>query len=106
MIPSPAVKFEKHVFVCVNEKEAGKECCHARGSINLWNAFKNKIAEKKMAGKIRINKAGCLAQCAQGATVVVYPDGTYYGAVTVGDVNEIVEKHLLNNEPVKRLVIG
>lgn len=100
------MKYEKHVFICVNERETGKQCCHASGSVDVWNAFKEKIAEKKLAGKIRINKAGCLAQCAKGITVVVYPDGTYYGHVTVADVDEIIENHLLQGVPVARLVTG
>jgi (2Fe-2S) ferredoxin len=38
--------------------------------------------------------------------VVVYPEGVFYGFVTPEDVNEIIEKHLVGNEPVERLVIG
>lgn len=100
------MKFEKHVFVCVNEREAGKQCCNASGSVEVWSAFKEKIKERKLAGKIRINKAGCLDQCAKGVSVVVYPDGTYYGHVTVADVDEIIESHLLHGIPVARLVTG
>jgi (2Fe-2S) ferredoxin len=35
--------------------------------------------------------------------VIVYPEGVYYGKVTLADVNEIVEEHLVNNRPVERL---
>ena len=33
------------------------------------------------------------------------PEGTYYGNVQLSDVNEIVESHLVNNQPVARLVL-
>jgi (2Fe-2S) ferredoxin len=36
---------------------------------------------------------------------VVYPDNVWYGGVTVDDVDEIVESHLMNGVPVERLVI-
>ena len=35
--------------------------------------------------------------------MVVYPDGVWYGRVTLADVDEIVEKHLVGGEPVDRL---
>ena len=54
---------------------------------------------------MRPNKAGCLDQCAHGVTVVVYPDAVWYGGVTVEDVDEIIERHVIGGEPVERLVI-
>ena len=54
---------------------------------------------------VRVNKAGCLDQCARGVTCVVYPENVWYGGVTVDDVDEIVERHLEGGEPVERLVI-
>ena len=54
---------------------------------------------------VRANAAGCLDSCEHGATVVVYPEQVWYGAVTKDDVDEIIEKHIVNNQPVKRLMI-
>jgi (2Fe-2S) ferredoxin len=54
---------------------------------------------------IRANNAGCLDQCEHGVTVVVYPEQTWYGHVTVDDVTEIVDKHLVGGEVVTRLLI-
>jgi (2Fe-2S) ferredoxin len=34
---------------------------------------------------------------------VVYPDGVWYGRVTLDDVNEIIESHLIGGKPVERL---
>ena len=44
-------------------------------------------------------------QCGRGATVVVYPQAVWYGGVTPGDVEEIVDSHLSRGEVLERLVI-
>ncbi len=54
---------------------------------------------------MRANKSGCLDQCARGTTVVVYPEGTWYGGVTAEDVEEIIREHIVGGEIVDRLVI-
>jgi (2Fe-2S) ferredoxin len=38
-----------------------------------------------------------------GPSIVVYPEGIWYGHVSVADVPEIVERHLVGGEPVERL---
>ena len=45
----------------------------------------------------------CLGPCESGPTVVVYPEGVWYGEVTPDDVNELIEKHMVGGEPVERL---
>ena len=35
--------------------------------------------------------------------MVVYPDAVWYGFVTAEDVDEIVESHIVNGQPVERL---
>jgi (2Fe-2S) ferredoxin len=49
--------------------------------------------------------SGCLDQCEHGPTVVVYPDGVWYGRVTPDDVEEIIDSHIVNGKPVERLLI-
>src|SRR5262249_49128932 len=54
---------------------------------------------------VRANNAGCLDQCARGVSVVVYPEQVWYGGVTVDDVPEIVDEHLVNGRVVERLLM-
>ncbi|RAG25725.1 (2Fe-2S) ferredoxin domain-containing protein, partial [Burkholderia multivorans] len=57
------------------------------------------------AGKVRINKAGCLDRCEEGPVMVVYPEGTWYTYVDKADIDEIVESHLRDGKIVERLKI-
>ena len=100
-------RFQRHVFVCVNERELSDKrgCCAAKGGADVAAAFKEKLYAAGLKRIVRPNKAGCLDQCARGVTVVVYPDGVWYGGVTVGDVDEIIAEHILGGRPVRRLVI-
>ena len=100
-------KFHKHVFICINERDASdpRGCCAAKGGAEVAAAFKAKLYERGLKRIVRPNKAGCLDQCARGVTVVVYPEGVWYGGVTPQDVDEIIEEHILGDRPVERLVI-
>jgi (2Fe-2S) ferredoxin len=97
--------FDKHVFICTNRRDPGnpKGCCAAKGSEAVKDEFKRLLHDRGVKGRIRANAAGCLDQCARGVTVVVYPEQVWYGGVTVGDVNEIIERHLFGGVPVERL---
>lgn len=97
--------FEKHVFVCTNLREPNnpKGSCSAKGSEELPLAFKKALEAAGHKAPIRINKAGCLDACERGCTVVVYPEGVWYGGVTKADVDEIVAQHLVGGTPVERL---
>ncbi|MCI0340743.1 MAG: (2Fe-2S) ferredoxin domain-containing protein [Planctomycetales bacterium] len=98
-------RFLRHVFVCQNERapEDPRGCCSAKHSAAVLEKMKELVHARGLKGKIRVNKAGCLDQCALGVSIVVYPEAVWYGRVTVGDVEEIVEKHLVGGTPVERL---
>ncbi|TWT44278.1 Ferredoxin, 2Fe-2S [Phycisphaerae bacterium RAS1] len=100
-------RFERHIFVCGNKRDAGhpRGCCTDKGSEAIREALKTELEKRGMKGRIRANHAGCLDQCEHGPTLVVYPDGVWYGFVKREDVAEIVEKHLIGGEPVQRLML-
>ena len=99
--------FERHVFVCTNERppENPRGCCKAKGSEEVLAALKDAVAVGGLKATVRAQRAGCLDYCRHGVTVVVYPDGVWYGGVTPGDVDEIVSSHLAGGVPVERLRI-
>ena len=99
---------QRHVFVCINERAADnpKGCCKAKGGIDVRDRLKAELAARGLHKIIRANNAGCLDQCEQGVTVVVYPEQVWYGHVTPDDIPEIVEKHLVGGEVVRRLMLA
>jgi (2Fe-2S) ferredoxin len=101
-------KFDKHIFVCGNQRADGhpRGSCDPTGSADLQRAFKSHLAQCGVLAGVRANKSGCLDQCEHGPTVVVYPEGVWYGNVITADVSEIVNSHILGNRPVERLRIA
>jgi (2Fe-2S) ferredoxin len=99
--------FQRHVFVCINERPADhpKGCCKAKGGVEVRDRLKQELTARGISKLIRANNAGCLDQCEHGVTVVVYPEQVWYGGVTVDDIPEIVDKHLVGGEAVERLMI-
>lgn len=99
--------FEKHVFVCENSREASdpRGCCASRGATEFTSALKSLCKNSTFKNKVRVNKAGCLDFCSQGAVAVVYPDAIWYRGLTAADATEIFESHIKNGIPVERLRI-
>ena len=102
------MRFRKHVFICINERTAVpsvRPSCGESQGMALVRLFKKLVQEKNLKTEVRAQRAGCLDACETGPTVVVYPEGIYYGHVTASDVAEIVENHLVHDRPVERLII-
>ncbi|HTR98447.1 MAG TPA: (2Fe-2S) ferredoxin domain-containing protein [Bacteroidota bacterium] len=100
-------RFARHIFVCTNERPAGhpKGCCRAKGSEDVRAALKAEIKRRGIAALVRANASGCLDACEFGVSVVIYPEGIWYGGVTTEDVPQIVEKTVLNGEVIDRLLV-
>ncbi len=86
------------VLVC------GGTGCTSSNSPAIREAMEKAIIENGLSEEVKVVQTGCFGLCALGPIMIVYPDGTFYSRVTVEDVPEIVEEHLLKGRPVKRLV--
>jgi (2Fe-2S) ferredoxin len=92
------MRFEKHIFICANQKAEGKACCGEARGMELVEKFREVLNEQGLKGKVRAQRSGCLDACGKGPTLVIYPEGTYYGHVTPEDVERIVKEHIIGGE--------
>lgn len=99
--------FKKHIFICENlrPEDSPKGCCARKGSGQLKKLMKLKLAQKGLHKTYRTNSAGCLDACEHGASMVIYPQAIWYGHVKESDIDEIIEKSILNNDIIDRLLI-
>ena len=97
--------YQRHIFFCLNQREAGEACCADHGAQAAFDHCKAraKAAGLVGAGKLRVNRAGCLDRCADGPVCVVYPEAVWYSFVDFEDIDEIVDSHLRQGRVVERL---
>ncbi|MDR3552100.1 MAG: NADH-quinone oxidoreductase subunit NuoF [Clostridia bacterium] len=87
-----------HVLICSGEN------CTSSGSEKLISAMESEIVKKGLADEVKVIKAGCFDLCSSGPNMIIYPEGAFYSNVTVADISEIVEEHLIKGRVVKRLL--
>ncbi len=87
-----------HVMMC------GGTGCTASGSVKLQEALEKELIAKGLQDEIKIVQTGCFGLCALGPIMIIYPEGVFYSRVTVEDIPEIVEEHLLKGRIVQRLI--
>ena len=99
--------FQRHVFVCTNERapDHPRGSCKLKGSVEVRDTLKAQLKARGLGKLVRANNAGCLDQCEMGITLVVYPEQVWYGHVTVDDIPEIIERHIIKGEIVERLLL-
>ncbi len=97
------IPFRHHVFVCTNRKVDDDGCCAARGSEAVLEKFRAEIRARKLQEEIHVTPCGSLGTCGHGPNMVIHPDGTWYSGVSVEDVSEIIEQHLIKGKVVERL---
>jgi len=97
-------KFDKHIFVCGNQRPAG----HPRDAAILWHkpdcrSFSNKTGRAWPQRESARQSIRLPRSMRTRPNVVVYPDAVWYGHVTEADVDEIIESHIVGGKPVERL---
>ncbi len=99
--------FTNHIFVCCNQRQPGhsRGCCDPEGQGQLRDCFKTELKRRGLGPLVRANQAGCLDQCEQGPTVVIYPQGIWYGGVTPADVSRIIEETIIGGRVIEELRI-
>jgi (2Fe-2S) ferredoxin len=83
------MNYREHIFVCLNQKADDKPCCLARGSQALFDQLREDL---KNQPDVRVNKSGCLGECAQGPVIVAYPSGEWLTHATAEDCKTLAQK--------------
>jgi len=110
LAPVATAPVRRHVLVCTGKS------CRAVGSEEVREAFEKRLEkdsirygkEKKgrnPAGSVVLTECGSVGFCSVGPAVLVYPEGVWYAQVSVDDVDEIVDEHLIGGNVVERLAL-
>ena len=101
-MPNPRIQ----ILICLNERPAdsAKPSCAPRGSLAVYHRFKDRVKELGIRDRVMVTRTGCLKHCSQGITVAVWPFNLWYRHVTVDDVEEILQRTVLEDgREVERL---
>jgi (2Fe-2S) ferredoxin len=95
-------QYSRHIFIC-----AGPKCCQEEVGIASWQHLKDRCQELKERGiTVYRSKVGCLRICQAGPTGLVYPEGTWYKDLSIANLDEVIESHLVEGKPVDRLIFA
>ncbi len=102
MAMSENLFYQKHIFVCDNQRAPGERVsCGNQGSAELLKFFKQKAAKAGIEYKFRIQRSGCLDRCELGPIQVSYPEGKWFKLRNESDVDLLIEHFLKDDHPEK-----
>ena len=96
--------YRRHVFLCT-----GPNCCTPENGLAAWEVLKKELKDHNLASGPNTcyrTKVGCLRICCHGPTMVVYPEGTWYGGMTADRIPRFVQEHLVEGRPVAEWVFA
>jgi NADP-reducing hydrogenase subunit HndC len=90
--------YRSHVLVC------GGAGCSLAGGKDIFMALETEIEKNGLTDEVSIVQTSCHGMCALGPLMIVHPEGSLYTKLTVENIKEIVEEHLINGRVVGHLL--
>src|SRR3546814_16370688 len=86
--------FAQHLFICMNQRDDGLECCASKGAKAAQKYLKERSKELQLnrTGEVRVNQSGCLGRSEEGPVLVIYQQRTWYTYVNHEDLDEIIHQ--------------
>ncbi|MBQ7277039.1 MAG: NADH-quinone oxidoreductase subunit NuoF [Bacilli bacterium] len=78
--------------------------CMSSHSKEIKEEFDKVLAELDLDKEVVTFQSGCFGLCERGPVVVVYPDETFYGHMTIADVRPLCEEHILKGRIYQKKV--
>ena len=78
--------------------------CRANGAVRVYEALRTEVQAHGGAREVVARATGCQGFCQGGPLVRLLPEDVVYQHVRVEDVPEIVEKTVLGDEVIERLL--
>ena len=101
------MQLKHHVFVCTSCRLNGQQkgMCFNKGANEIVMKFQEAVDDHDLSDEVMVTNCGCFGLCTHGPVAAVYPEGIFYKGLTPDDVEEIVESHLEEGNPVERLLL-
>lgn len=99
--------YKKHIFICENlrPENSGGASCGVHKTSEFRAKMKASLQQKGLHKQYRVNRSGCLGQCAKGPVMVIYPQGLWYSGFSASDVDEIIEESVIADNEIPRLLM-
>jgi (2Fe-2S) ferredoxin len=94
-----------HILVCNSYRISGEAqgACNKKGAAQFIQHIMEGAADRGL--DVAVSSTACLNVCAQGPVMVVHPNNFWYGGITEGAIDEILDA-LENGEAVSKYLIA
>jgi NADH-quinone oxidoreductase subunit F len=94
----PGALYKAHLMVC------GGQGCISSKCGEVVDAFRQALVKYNFEDHVKIVLTGCMGPCDMGPVAIVFPDATFYRKLKPKDAEAIVLEHIINGQPVTRLL--
>lgn len=88
-----------HVLICNGSS------CMRKGGEEVTKAVRDEISRLDLDTAIHTTRTRCNGRCKDACVLIVYPEGTWYKAVTPELGTDIVRKHLAGGQVIEDAII-